>query len=308
MKWQNKAKIMKICASLYKGDEVYKVLQKTFGHLDANPLPRITTQIEIARWILDQGMKIEGYKFFEVGTGHNPIVPIGFFLSGAKSVITVDLHRRLDFGLMKKALFWIAEHSKKLKSIYRGVTNPDVLRERFDLLERLQDMPQTFIAEANIQYLAPADAADTGMPDGSVDYYLSCTVLEHIPLEVLKNIFIEARRILKNDGAAIHFIDLSDHFQHQDQSITKINFLRFTDEQWQRIAGNEFAYCNRLRASDFLRLFSELSFKVIRNESEMDNESKASIKDGFLIDEKFSSYSLDDLCTTTLRIMLNNEY
>lgn len=303
MKWQNKAKIMRICASLPMGNKVYKVLQKTLGRLDANPLSRITMQIEMARWIRDQNMAIENNIFFELGTGHKPIVPIGFFLSGAKSVITVDIHRKLDFGLMKKTLFWIAEHRKKLKSIYHEITNPDILRGRFDLLERLQDSPQKFIEEANIQYLAPFDAADTSMPDGFLDYHLSYAVLEHIPLNVLKNIFIEARRILKNDGVAIHFIDLSDHFQHQDQSITKINFLRFTDEQWQRIAGNEFAYCNRLRASDFLHLFSKLSFKIIRNESEIDNESKASIKNGFLIDEKFSSCSLDDLCTTTLRII-----
>jgi len=40
--------------------------------------------------------KVEGKTFFEVGTGHNPIVPIGFFLCGAEKIVTVDLHRRLD--------------------------------------------------------------------------------------------------------------------------------------------------------------------------------------------------------------------
>lgn len=307
MKWQNKAKIMKICASLSMGVEIYKVLQKSFGRLDANPSSRIATQIEMARWIRDKNMKIEDHIFFEVGTGHKPIVPIGFFLSGAKSVITVDLHRRLDFGIMKKALFWMSKHRKNLESIYHEITNTAILRERFDLLERLKDMPQIFLKEANIQYLAPSDAEDTGLLDRSVDYHFSCTVLEHIPPEITKNIFIEAKRILKNEGVAFHFIDLSDHFHHQDRSITKINFLRFTDKQWQSIAGNEFAYCNRLRASDFLRLFSELSFKTIRNEYEVDNESMTIIRKGLPIDEKFSSYSLEDLCTTKLRIMLKNE-
>ena len=40
----------------------------------------------------------------------------------------------------------------------------------------------------------------------------------------------------------MHFVDLSNHFQHQDQSITRINFLKFSDLEWNRIAGNEFAY------------------------------------------------------------------
>lgn len=304
MKWQNKAKIMKTCSRLPIGAHLYKFLQRTFGRLDANPMSRIPNQIEMAHWIRDRGMAIEGHTFFEVGTGHKPIVPIGFFLSGAKSIITVDLHKRLDFGFLKKILCYLSVNQKKLKTIYYEVTEPTIFRERFNLLDRLKEKPQTFLTEANIQYLAPADAADTGLPDGSIDYHLSCTVLEHIPLDIIKNIFLEARRILKDDGSAIHSIDLSDHFQHQDRSITKINFLRFTDQQWESIAGNEFAYCNRLRSSDFLRLFSELSFKIIQNASEINDESMKSIKNGFLIDGKFSPYSLEDICTTFLRIML----
>lgn len=50
-----------------------------------------------------------------------------------------------------------------------------------------------------------------------------------------------------------------------------------------------------------------MSFKVIRYETKIDNESRASIMNSILIDRKFNSYSLDDLCTTTLRIMLKDE-
>jgi hypothetical protein len=89
---------MKVCASLPIGDRIYKFVQKNFGRLNANVMSRLPTQIEMARWILDQGMAIEGKRFLEVGTGHKPIVPIGFFLSGAEQIITVDLNRRLDFG------------------------------------------------------------------------------------------------------------------------------------------------------------------------------------------------------------------
>jgi len=72
----------------------------------------------------------------------------------------------------------------------------------------------------NVQYLAPADAANTNLLDNSIDYHISTNVLEHISYEVIRNIFIEAKRILKDKGVAIHFIDLSDHFQHQDNSIS----------------------------------------------------------------------------------------
>ena len=113
MNQRTKAKIMKAISTLPARAGIYRFIQKTFGRLDANPMSRIPTQIEMARWILQQGKTIEQKTFFEVGTGHMPIVPIGFFLSGAKSVITVDLNRRIDFGLTKKILSWIANNTHR---------------------------------------------------------------------------------------------------------------------------------------------------------------------------------------------------
>jgi len=83
---------------------------------------------------------------------------------------------------------------------------------------------------------------------------------------------------------AIHFIDLSDHFKHQDKSITSINFLRYSDEEWDKIAGNEFVYCNRLRASDYLVLFKEAGFDICRHEIQEDEEARKSIRNGFMVD------------------------
>ena len=62
----------------------------------------------MTKWILDMGGKVEGKTFFEVGTGHNPIVPIGFFLCGAEKLVIVDLHRRLYFETLKKSLKWMS--------------------------------------------------------------------------------------------------------------------------------------------------------------------------------------------------------
>jgi hypothetical protein len=78
------------------------------------------------------------------------------------------------------------------------------------------------------------------------------TTLEHIPENVIIDIFKEASRILKKGSICVHFIDLSDHFQHQDGTISSINFLKYSNAHWEKIAGNEFAYCNRLRALEYL--------------------------------------------------------
>jgi len=304
MKFQNKAKIMQLCASLPKGELLYKIIQKNIGRLNHNPLSRINMQIEMTQLLHKQGMPIKGCTFFEVGTGHKPIIPIGFFLAGAERIITVDLNRRLDFDILRKSLGWMVDNREQLESIYQGFTDSNSLNERLNLLQKLQAQPQKFMEEANIQYLAPADAAKTKLPNDSVHYHLSTTVMEHIPLGAIADIFTEAARILKSDGAAIHFIDLSDHFQHQDKAINKINFLRYSEDQWLRVAGNQFAYCNRLRASDYLQFFKEVSFKILWHEAEIDNESVTSLKNGFIVDEKFSKYEINDICTTALKLII----
>jgi len=250
MKWQQKAKIMKILSNIPMGGVLYKFLQKKFGRLTSDPMPNIKKQIAITDWLHQYNFPIEGKIFFEVGTGHNAIVPVGFFLSGAKRVVTIDLYKRLDYNIMKNSLFYLVKNRHLIEFLYSNKTNSIILNKRLDLLSEYWSTPRQFIKMANIQYLAPADAANTNLLNDSIDYHISTNTLEHIPYEVIRNIFIEAKRILKDKGIAIHFIDMSDHFQHQDSSISRINFLRFSDDEWSYIAGNQFAYCNRLRATD----------------------------------------------------------
>ncbi|MDF1594373.1 MAG: methyltransferase domain-containing protein [Desulfobacterales bacterium] len=304
MRWQTKAKIMKLCAQMPGGGALYRYIQKTFGRLRANPMARLPAQAKMVKWLLESGRDIVGKRFFEVGTGHVPIAPIGFFLCGAGSVITVDLHRRIEWGLTIESLNWIASNRNEVAGIYQDIVDAALFNERHALLSCHKNNPSEFFKEARIEYLAPMDAANTRLPAKSVDFHFSLTTLEHIPQAIIKDIFLEAKRILKPKGLAVHFIDLSDHFQHQDKSITSINFLRYSEKEWEKIAGNEFAYCNRLRASDYLALFKEAGFDICRHEVQEDEDVRVSIRDGFMVDERFQDYSVDDLCTTGLRVAL----
>ena len=83
MKWQQKAKIMKIFSNIPKGKVLYKFIQKNFGRLNSNPMPNIKKQIGIANWLHKYNFLIGGKTFFEISKGHKAIVPVGFFLSGA---------------------------------------------------------------------------------------------------------------------------------------------------------------------------------------------------------------------------------
>jgi hypothetical protein len=49
LSWQTKAKIMKACAALPAGGVIYRLIQKMFGRLKANPMSRIPAQINMTR-------------------------------------------------------------------------------------------------------------------------------------------------------------------------------------------------------------------------------------------------------------------
>ncbi len=179
--WKKKASLMRIASSLPFGSRLYKWGQKTLGRLRAEPMCRLPAQVEMVHWLNKQGSPIEGSSFFEVGTGHVPIIPVGFFLSGAASVITADLYRRIDWGLTRDSLEWMVTHRCEVESLYADVVPKHVFDERFSILVRYKNLPQRFLEKAGIEYIFPMDAARTGLPPQSINCHISNTVLEHIP-------------------------------------------------------------------------------------------------------------------------------
>lgn len=300
MNWKRKALILRACAILPGSGPAYKFLQKRLGRLSDSPETRMPMLLEMARWLKEGGKPIAGSTFFEVGTGHLPTVPVCFSLMGAERFVTVDLYRRMDLDLLKGLLNHLARRRAIFEDRLAEFAPRDVVSERFDVLERLKNSPAEFLKCVGIDYQAPGDAARTSLPDSSIDCHLSVTVFEHIPPDVLAAILKEAARLLKDRGAAIHFIDPSDHFEHQDHSIPRTNFLQFSPAQWRRIAGNPFAYTNRLRAPDFIRMFEASGFRISRQEMAVD---PAGIAPDFPLHESFAGYCTEELCTTTVNIL-----
>ena len=122
----------------------------------------------------------------------------------------------------------------------------------------------------------------TGLPAESIDIQFSYTVFEHIPEEVLAGILQEASRVLAQTGFCLHHIDPSDHYSHDDGRISKVNFLQFSDEEWNRHAGNQFAYHNRSRAADFKRLFEESGHRLLEFEPYCDERSLSELRAGLI--------------------------
>ena len=150
-------------------------------------------------------------------------------------------------------------------------------------------------------YRSPADAAHMDLPDGGIDLQTSYTVFEHIPGPVLAAILREANRLLSKGGVACHHIDPSDHFSHEDPAISAIHFLRYSEAEWDRYAGNQFAYHNRLRTHQYRRIYEECGHEILQWKEIVDSRSLAEIRGGFPLHEEFRPLAPEILSTVVVR-------
>ena len=195
-------------------------------------------------WIFHEQNLIDydcaGY-VFEFGAG-NHLAQNLYLSERVEKQHVCDLNYMLDLELVTTAVD--ALHSKGLLAHAFPVRSAD------DLLRY------------GIRYSAPADAADTGLSSGSIDACISTNTLEHIPLSSLKEIFTEVFRLLRSGGICSVKIDYSDHYSHTDPKISKLNFLKYSDEEWEAY-NHTMHYQNRLRHGDYVNLFSSLGFQIL---------------------------------------------
>ena len=119
--------------------------------------------------------------------------------------------------------------------------------------------------EYSIKYIAPTDASKTDYLDGYFDCCVSTYTLEHIPRSSIVSIFTELKRIIKKGGLICASIDYSDHYAHTDSSISALNYLSFSDAEWEKY-NHRSHYQNRLRHYDYEEIFNELGLVTERNE------------------------------------------
>src|SRR5207249_8456650 len=165
---------------------------------------------------------------------------------------------------------------------------PDAVRDVSELEERL-----------GILYLAPRDARATGLPAESVDFVSSTDVCEHVPADDLAAIFRECQRLLRPGGAFSCRIDLQDHYAYFDRSLSRYNFLRYSEPTWA-LVNSPLHYQNRLRAPDYLRLVREAGLNiVVERPSRPSDEGRAELE-AMSLAKRFCGYSVEDVGVTIL--------
>lgn len=243
---------------------------------------------------------VDKFSHLEIGTGWYPVVPIGMFLYGADSITTIDLVRFTNEERFRTTVnkFYDSHKSGKLLNFF-----PTISQHRLDILLDEVEKPScnslgSFLEKFRIEYHV-ADARKVPFNDQSFDLIASNNTFEHIHREVLEGILKEFKRLCKKGGVMSHSIDMSDHFEHMDKSITIYNFLKYSEAQWRWI-NNSIQPMNRMRIYEYRDLYNKLSIPVteeINREVNIANYNKVKVA------ARFSSHTAEENAVSHTQIV-----
>ena len=223
--------------------------------------------------------------FYEIGAGWDLTNALSFYCFGVDQQVVTDLRR-----LMRPDL--VVRSAELTRSFARddGCTR-DLPRTDAKEPNRLAD---ELLSKCGISYLAPFDARKTAFLDNSIDCITCTKVFQHVPLDELRSLLVECRRILKSRGVMSALIDYRDNFSYSDPGISIYNFLRYSDEEWARW-NPKLSYQNRLRHSDYFNLFESAGFAILEGSSSLDGPEVVNALQTVPLAKKFLSYPLSDL-------------
>jgi hypothetical protein len=302
MKWWAKSAIQAALSQMPYGEALNHRLQIWNGFYERfhwSVENNIRHLCNLARTVEEFGGRMEGCTAIEVGTGWTPTLPIGLHLLGAE-IHTYDHMRHLRIANLKKVVGLYPEFFPQISESL-GIEQT-VLQQRLARFRRAEKEPlRDWLSEAGIHYHAPGDAANSGLPANSVDLYFSIAVLEHVSKADAERMIAESARVLKAGGLSYHHIGLHDHLAEMDSTATLVNFLKFSDFTWKILGQNRIQFHNRLRQSEFVKMFEAGGFEILLCESEVDERSLKALPTMGL-NKRYRTFDPVDLATYEMTI------
>ncbi len=241
MDWRLKVARQAVLVRMPFGYALRRFKRRHFGYEpDAGNLRATLTHLRQMTEALDaMGRTFEGATVLEIGSGWFPTIPTMLALRGAKRVLLSDLTPHMDD----------VTFSATLRFLKRNMPTDSKL----SAVARFSDLPLTYLAPFNVNALV----------DGSIDYVISRTVLEHIPEHDLMQLMTALRPKIARGGLMVHLIDHSDHLEHVDRSISKINFLTWSKRKHAFVNYLTREGENRLRHHEYRRIFEASGYQVV---------------------------------------------
>jgi hypothetical protein len=123
-----------------------------------------------------------------------------------------------------------------------------------------------------------------------------------VPADVLAAIMRNCHRFCHGGSVLSLKIDYGDHWSYVDRSINTYNYLRYDDAEWRRF-NPPMHYQNRLRHSDFRRMFRDCGFRIVEDEP-IQADNAAEMLAAIPLAPRFRAYDAADLAVEQGRFVL----
>jgi len=226
-----------------------------------------------ASGIRHMGVDVMASNILEIGHGRTPEVAMWFAGIGA-SVTSLDVTSGIpdDSTTSDRA-------GRLLEMVERSCPNAAGLIREAKAANRVASFggswPITF---------SEYDGQNIPLRSKSVDLIVSKSTLEHVRRHQVQPLVQEMTRVLKPDGAMLHYIDFRDHMHIQgDHEVHGdwLDCLTYGPRMFSAMFSNRSTYVNRLRLSEWLSILEDAGASVKLNEEKR-----------FPLDPSFSSDGL----------------
>lgn len=244
------------------------------------------------QWLRETLGTLEGKRILEIGSGWELLLPMLFSLCGAGRVYLTDLTALIDRHTLTGGLQSFRYNRQRILDALQ--LDPALFDRKF---AGEVGSEREFLEKNGFVYLAPCDCRHLPLEAASVDAITSRSVFEHIPPPVIEDILKECYRLLAPGGLVCHFIDNSDHWEHGDKSISRINFLQYSDRAFRLTYLNSLNYQNRLRHSEYVAMLRACGFEIVKEHRNVDSQALAALRN-LPLSPRFAKFSKEDLATT----------
>jgi SAM-dependent methyltransferase len=302
MNWRVKGVIQAALSVAPGGRMINDCLQRTMGALrdfEHSVDCKVTGDwLVFASYLQELGLSASGTDFLEIGTGWYLTLPVCFYLAGARSCRTFDLHRHMNWGMTARMLRRLEVHLPAIAAA--SGKDAATVAATYQQLLNCHNLDE-LLAQMNTTYSAPADARHTGLPERSVDIAFSNSVLEHVPPDVIADLMREIKRVLRPGGFGMHGANCGDHYAYFDKNITMLNYLKYSHDEW-KFWDNDLLYQNRLRPRDFVRLAEDAGLKTVFVRAQPAPELMKRLPE-FKLSPEFLAYPPEELCATSVGLV-----
>lgn len=273
MNWRLKVIKQSLLIRVPFGQALRRVKRKYFGY-EPNPnnlQDTLSYFSQMEEMLRGMNRSFEGATVLEIGSGWFPTIPIMLGVGGAQRILMSDLNPHMD----------AVTFASTLRFLKRAMPS----NERLQGVNDIDNLP--------IIYMAPFDT--DAIRDGTIDFVISRTVLEHIPSNDIYQLLTALRSKLSPAGLMMHLVDHSDHFEHSDKSISKINFLTWSSRKHAVINFLTREGENRMRHHEYLPLFEMAGYRVTST-SQVHESTRVRVR-SLRLAPPYSSMSADQLAT-----------